>query len=84
MRHNLNLSISNLRDCDRVAEIAHTVLNLDLVVEEFLERRKVEDLVADRLGAVDGVLSLTRQSRHHMYYDLKAHLLRHLGGLAFL
>jgi hypothetical protein len=84
VRHNLNLSISNLRDRDRVAEIAHTVLNLDLVMEEFLERRQVEDLVADRLGAIDGVLNLARQSRHQMYYDLKACLLGHLGGLAFL
>jgi hypothetical protein len=84
VRHNLNFSISNLRDRDRVAEIAHTVLNLDLVVEEFFERRQVEDLVADGLGAIDGVLNSTRQSRHQIYYDMKAYLLGHLSGLAFL
>jgi hypothetical protein len=37
MCHNFNLAISDLRDRYRVPEIAHAILDLDLIVEEFLE-----------------------------------------------
>jgi hypothetical protein len=54
--YDLDLSIPNLRDGDRVTEVSNTVFNLDLVVEKFLECGQIENLVADWLGAVDGVL----------------------------
>lgn len=56
MAHNLDLAISNLRDGDLVAQVTRSALDLDLLVQEFLEGRDVEDLVAHRLRAVDGVL----------------------------
>jgi hypothetical protein len=56
VRYNLDLAIANLRDGDRVTEISNTVFNLDLVVEKFLECGQIENLVADGLGAIDGVL----------------------------
>jgi len=56
MCHDLDLAIANLGDIDRVAEVPHTALNLDPIMQELFEGRKVENLVADRLGAVDDVL----------------------------
>lgn len=57
MRNNLDLSISNRRDVDLVAQVSSSSLNLDLLVQELLEGGEIEDLVADWLRAVDGVLS---------------------------
>ena len=57
MRHHFDLAISSLGDVDAVAEIAGAALDFDAVVEEFLECGEIEDLVADGLGAVYGVLS---------------------------
>lgn len=37
MANNLDLSISNLRDRDLIAEITGSTFNLDLLVEELLE-----------------------------------------------
>jgi hypothetical protein len=56
MRHHLDLPVPDLLDIDLVAEITGASLNLDAVVEEFLEGRQVENLVAYRLRAVDCVL----------------------------
>jgi hypothetical protein len=56
VRDNLELSIADLLDVDVVAEVVGTAFDLDAVVQELLERRQVEDLVADRLAAVDRVL----------------------------
>ena len=56
MRDHLDLAISNLRYRDRIAEVANSVVDLDLVVKEFLEGGDVEDLITDGLGAVDCVL----------------------------
>jgi hypothetical protein len=60
--HNLNLAIANLRDVDGVAEVSNTALDLDLVMQKLFKGGEVEYLVADRLGAVDGVLE-GRQSQ---------------------
>lgn len=57
MADNLDLSISNLRDRNLVAQVTGSALNLDLLVQEFLEGGQIEDLVAYGLRAVDGVLS---------------------------
>jgi hypothetical protein len=56
VRHDFDLPISHLRNRHRVAKIPDAVLNLDLVVEEFLEGPQIKDLVAHGLGAIDGVL----------------------------
>jgi hypothetical protein len=56
MCHHFDLAIPNLRDCYRVSEVADTIVDLDFVVEEFLECGQIEDLVADGLGAIDSVL----------------------------
>lgn len=56
MCHDLDLAIADLRDVDRIAEVPHTALNLDPVMQELFEGRKVENLVADRLSTVDSVL----------------------------
>ena len=56
VRYDFNLSIANLRDGDRVPEISNTVFDLDLVVEKLLECGQIENLVADWLGTIDGVL----------------------------
>jgi hypothetical protein len=56
MRHDLDLAIADLGDVDGFAEVSHTALDLDLVMQELFKGRKVENLVADRLSAVDGIL----------------------------
>jgi hypothetical protein len=56
VRDDLELSIANLLDVDVVAEVVGPAFDLDAVVQELLECRQVEDLVADRLAAVDRVL----------------------------
>lgn len=57
MSHHLDLSISNLLDLNDIAQVADTSINLDLVLEELLEGRDVEDLVGGRLRGVDDELS---------------------------
>ena len=54
--HHLDLAITNLRDVDGVAQVTDAAIDLDLIVEKLFESRQIKDLVADRLGAVDGVL----------------------------
>lgn len=56
VRDNLNLSITRLGDLDGLAEVSGAALDLDAVVEELLEGLDVEDLVVDRLRAVDDEL----------------------------
>jgi hypothetical protein len=53
----LELAIANLRDGDIISEVVCAAFNLDAVVQELLECGKIENLVADRLAAVDGVLA---------------------------
>lgn len=53
---NLNLAIAGLRDLDGLAEVAGAALDLDALVEELLESRDVEDLVAGGLRSVDDEL----------------------------
>lgn len=56
MCDDLDLSITDLRDGHILAEVVGAAFNLDAVVQEFLERGQVEDLVADGLAGVDDVL----------------------------
>lgn len=56
MGNNLDLAVTRLRDDDLVAEVANTALDLDTVVQELLEGRDVEDLVASGLRSVDDEL----------------------------
>lgn len=56
MRGDLDLSIADLLDLDDVAEVANTAIDLDLVLQELLERADVEDLVAGGLRGVDDEL----------------------------
>ena len=53
MGHDLDLVVADFRDLDRVAEVAGAVVDLDLVVEEFLKGGDVEDFVRGGLGGVD-------------------------------
>lgn len=53
---NLDLAITRLGDVDLVTEVTDTALDLDAVVEELLEGRDVEDLVARGLRSVDDEL----------------------------
>ena len=62
MSHNLDLAIANLGDLDGVTEVANAALNLDLVVEELLEGRDVEDLVVGGLRSVDHILQRNNPS----------------------
>lgn len=55
-----DLSVSDLRDGDIVAEVVGAALDLDAVVQELLERSQVEDLITDGLAGVDHVLRIFR------------------------
>jgi hypothetical protein len=46
VRNNLDLSVANLRDLDGISEVSDTAINLNLVLQELLEGRDVENLVA--------------------------------------
>jgi len=56
VRSDLNLSITEVLDQHNIPEVADTVVNLDLVLEELLEGGDIEDLVACRLRSVDDEL----------------------------
>ena len=56
MRNNLNLSIADLLDLYNIAQVSNTAVDLDLVLEELLKGRDVEDLVAGGLRGVDDEL----------------------------
>jgi hypothetical protein len=56
MRNHFNIAIASLRDLNGVAEVSYPPIDLDLIMEEFLERRNIEDLVIGGLGGVDDVL----------------------------
>jgi len=73
VRDNLDLAVTSLGDVDLVAEVTGSALDLDLVVKELLESRKVEDLVRDWLGAVDGVLA-GGQHKVHLITAHKLHI----------
>jgi len=53
VRDHLNLPISNLADLNNIAQVPHSVINLDLVVEELFEGGDIEDLVRGGLRSVD-------------------------------
>lgn len=54
--NDLDLALALLGDLDHIAEVSDAAVNLDLVLEELLEGRDVEDLVRRRLGGVDDEL----------------------------
>ena len=45
MCNNFDLPFTLLADLDRVAQITYAIVDLDLVVQELLKGRNVEDLV---------------------------------------
>lgn len=45
MCNDLNLPLTLLANLNRIAQVTHTVVDLDFVVEELLEGGNVEDLV---------------------------------------
>ena len=57
MRNNLDLPIANRLDLHDIAEVSDAAVDLDLVLQELLEGRDVEDLVAGGLRGVDDELS---------------------------
>jgi hypothetical protein len=84
VRNDLNLSLSLLGDLDDVAEISDAAVNLNFVLEEFLESRDIEDLVTGGLRSIDDelyhseivILMISKTM------VVEAYLLRHLGLLA--
>jgi hypothetical protein len=69
--NNLDLAIAGLGDHDVLTEVTDTALDLDAVVEELLEGRDIEDLVASGLRSVDNellgnLLGLATTSLYHM------------------
>ena len=56
MSDDLDLAIAGLGDLDDLSELAGAAVDLDLLVEELLEGRDVEDLIARGLGGVDDKL----------------------------
>ena len=80
MGNHLDLALASLGDGDGVAEVACAALHLDTVVQEFLKRRDVEDLVAHRLRAVDRVLGKLAWFPEQRNIS---HLLRHFDRLSF-
>ena len=71
MGNNLDLAIADLGDHDLLTEVTDTALDLDAVVEELLEGRDIEDLVASGLRSVDNellgnLLGLATTSLYHM------------------
>lgn len=56
MCNDLDLPLALLANLYCVAQVTHAIVDLDLVVEELLERGNVENLVRSRLGGVDDEL----------------------------
>ena len=54
--NDFNLPFTLLANLDRVAQISYAIVDLDLVVQELLKGRNVEDLVRGGLGGVDDEL----------------------------
>lgn len=91
MSNDLDLAVTLLGDLNGLAEVADAAFNLDLFVQELLESRDIEDLVASRLGSIDD--ELWREPRVSKGPGIEAavggektnaYLLRHLAGLALL
>lgn len=86
--NDLDLSVTDLGDLDGLAQVADTALDLDLLVQELLEGRDIEDLVASGLRGVDdelqgdGVVSVV--PRVGGRFGNAAYLLGGLGGPALL
>jgi hypothetical protein len=80
----LDLALALLRDLDGLAEVADAALNLDLLVQELLKGRDIEDLVAGGLRGVDDELRRRAVSDSNQTCTVawgKTHLPRHLGAL---
>ena len=56
MCNDFNLPFTLLANLNRVAQIAYAIIDFDLVVQELLKGRNVEDLVRGGLGGVDDEL----------------------------
>ncbi len=54
--NDLDLAITRRRDGDVIAQVVGAAVDLDVVLEELLKGRDVEDLVASRLRSVDDEL----------------------------
>ena len=54
--NDFDLPFTLLANLDRVAQISYAIVDLDLVVQELLKGRNVEDLVRGGLGGVDDEL----------------------------
>ena len=53
MRKHNDFPITLLRYLNDVSEVSNAAINLDLVVEEFLELTDIEDFVAGWTGGID-------------------------------
>ena len=56
MRNHFNFSIALLADLYGVAQISNAIVDLDLIMQEFLEGGNIEDLVGGGLGSIDDEL----------------------------
>lgn len=69
--NNLDLAVTGVGDGDLVTEVADTALDLNAVVQELLEGRDVEDLVARGLRSVDDVLQLPLATAFITYIQVR-------------
>ena len=69
MCNNLNLALTLLRDLDNVAEVSDTAVDLNLVLQEFLEGGDIEDLIASGLRSVDDELWISLAVISFLIFD---------------
>ena len=84
MRNDLNLPLTLLADLYCIAKISDTIIDLDLIMQEFLKRRDIEDLIRGRLRSVDDELQpISPYSQGALRFKGRCtHLLRDLRRLA--
>lgn len=84
MGNDLNLALGDLGDDNCLAQLADAAVDLDLLVQELLKGRDVEDLVVDGLRGVDdellgrlaglaGLAGLLLDSEEHNHLSLLLH-----------
>ena len=60
MCDDLDLSVTLLADLYDVTQIVHSVVDFDLVMEEFFEGRDIEDFIGGGLRSIDDELFQSR------------------------
>jgi hypothetical protein len=74
MRNDLYLSITLLGDLNGVTEVSGAAIDLDAIVEEFLEGGEIEDFVIDGLRGIDDELDYTIRIRFDQHIERRARI----------